>query len=95
MNSEPFRSKRLLYRSAEEGSPADEAFFHALYNDPQVSSMTETSLQRPLSTAETKQILKDIKPQALLSFSSAKFPSFGLMILPATSNLRKNPSPSE
>ncbi|KAJ5815222.1 GNAT family acetyltransferase [Penicillium riverlandense] len=74
MNSEPFRSKRLLYRAVEEDSPADEAFFHALYNDPQVSSKTETSLQRPLSTAETKQILKDIKPQALLAVFICKIP---------------------
>ncbi|GFF54253.1 uncharacterized N-acetyltransferase YnaD [Aspergillus udagawae] len=52
---EPYRSARLLYR-APENDPADDAFFQALFADPEVGSMATTALIRPLSTKERKEL---------------------------------------
>lgn len=71
-----FRSDRLLYRAAED-NPADQTFLQALYSDPEIVFMASHMLQRPFSTAATKDLIKELEKDKFLSVLICKIPKPG------------------
>ncbi|GAB1739190.1 hypothetical protein NU219Hw_g3941t1 [Hortaea werneckii] len=60
----PFKSERLLYRAVE---PEDEAFFHQIAQDAIGMQNAEARISRPVSKAQTKDFMKQLMEEMLLS----------------------------